>query len=140
MYIHNLEERIPYNFTVKAQTIGDGPAAVGVVKTGPQVGSPERPRDLALSKTLSSIRLSWSNGKSGSGPILGYYIESRPKGESSDLFLSFNTFLIKLFIKTCDIICSPRIKVQIINGFCFNIAAFIQQLARIGNYVSVTII
>ena len=33
-----------------------------------------------------------------------------------------------------------RIKVQIINGFCFNIAAFIQQLARIGNYVSVIII
>ena len=86
MYIHNLEERIPYNFTVKAQTIGDGPAAIGVVKTGPQVGSPERPRDLALSKTLSSIRLSWSNGKSGSGPILGYYIESRPKGESPDFY------------------------------------------------------
>ena len=87
MYIHNLEERIPYNFTVKAQTIGDGPAAIGVVKTGPQVGSPERPRDLALSKTLSSIRLSWSNGKSGSGPILGYYIESRPKGQFQSLII-----------------------------------------------------
>ena len=146
MYIHNLEERIPYNFTVKAQTIGDGPAAMGVVKTGPQTGSPERPRDLALSKTLSSIRLSWSNGKSGSGPILGYYIESRPKGESESparLSYIFQYFLDQMtvyHIKTCNIICSPRIKVQIINGFCFNIAAFIQQLARIGNYVSLTII
>ena len=89
MYIHNLEERIPYNFSVKAQTIGDGPPAVGIVKTGPQQGSPERPRDLVLSKTLSSIRLSWINGKSGSGPILGYYIESRPKGESPDLYLQY---------------------------------------------------
>ena len=91
MYIHNLEERIPYNFSVKAQTIGDGPAAVGMVKTGPQQGSPDRPRDLVLSKTLSSIRLSWINGKSGSGPILGYYIESRPKGKSQFL----KTFFFK---------------------------------------------
>ena len=60
---------------------------------------------------------------------------------SLQTFISQNTFLIRRrFIKTCDIICSPRIKVQIINGFCFNIAAFTQQLARIGNYVSQTII
>merc|ERR1719397_1266873 len=79
MYIHNLEERIPYTFSVKAQTIAYGPPAVGNVTTGPQSGSPGRPRGLQLSKTLSSIRLSWINGKSGSGPILGYYVESRPK-------------------------------------------------------------
>ena len=29
--------------------------------------------------------------------------------------------------------------VQIINGFCFNLAAFVQQLGRIGNYVSLII-
>ena len=80
MYIHNLEERIPYTFSVRAQTIDYGPPAVGQVTTGPQDGSPGRPRDLQLSQTLSAIRLSWINGNSGKGPILGYYIESRPKG------------------------------------------------------------
>eukprot|EP00090_Calanus_glacialis_P041134 TRINITY_DN7227_c0_g1_i2.p1 TRINITY_DN7227_c0_g1~~TRINITY_DN7227_c0_g1_i2.p1 ORF type:complete len:2186 (-),score=220.82 TRINITY_DN7227_c0_g1_i2:579-7136(-) len=79
MYIHNLEERIPYTFSVRAQTIEYGPAAEGNVTTGPQPGSPGRPRDLLLSQTLSAIRLSWVNGNSGKGPILGYYIESRPK-------------------------------------------------------------
>ena len=82
MYIHNLEERIPYTFSVKAQTIAYGPPAVGNVTTGPQSGSPGRPRGLQLSKTLSAVRLSWENSNSGKGPILGYYIESRPKGES----------------------------------------------------------
>ena len=81
MYIHNLEERVPYTFKVLAQTIANGPPAVGNVSTGPQPGSPGRPRDLALSQTLSAIRLSWINGNSGKGPILGYYIESRPKGK-----------------------------------------------------------
>ena len=80
MYIHNLEERIPYTFSVRAQTIDYGPAAEGNVTTGPQPGSPGRPRDLLLRPTLSAVRLSWVNGNSGKGPILGYYIESRPKG------------------------------------------------------------
>jgi len=79
MYIHNLEERILYTFNVTAQTIDYGPPAIGNVTTGPQHGSPGRPRDLQLSPTLSAIRLSWINGNSGKGPILGYYIESRPK-------------------------------------------------------------
>ena len=81
MYIHNLEERVPYSFSVRAQTIDYGPPAIGNVTTGPQPGSPGRPRDLALSETLSAIRLSWVNGNSGKGPILGYYIETRPKGK-----------------------------------------------------------
>ena len=81
MYIHNLEERILYTFNVTAQTIDYGPPAIGNVTTGPQHGSPGRPRDLQLSPTLSAIRLSWINGNSGKGPILGYYIESRPKGK-----------------------------------------------------------
>merc|ERR1719266_3228743 len=79
MYIHNLEERVPYTFSVRAQTIDYGPPAIGNVTTGPQPGSPGRPRDLVLSQTLSALRLSWINGNSGKGPINGYYIESRPK-------------------------------------------------------------
>merc|ERR1719266_422607 len=79
MYIHNMEERVPYTFSVRAQTIDYGPPAIGNVTTGPQPGSPGRPRDLVLSQTLSALRLSWINGNSGKGPITGYYIESRPK-------------------------------------------------------------
>ena len=37
MYIHNLEERIPYYFSVRAQTSDYGPPAIGNVTTGPQV-------------------------------------------------------------------------------------------------------
>ena len=36
MYIHNLEERIPYTFSVRAQTIDYGPPAIGNVTTGPR--------------------------------------------------------------------------------------------------------
>ena len=100
-YVHNLEERIPYEFSVRAQTIDYGPPAVSLppsayffkmftflisqvrnVTTGPQAGSPGRPRDLVLSQTLSAVRLSWTNSNSGKGPLLGYYIESRPKGKT----------------------------------------------------------
>ncbi len=81
LYVQNLEERITYTFSVRAQTLDYGPPAVGNVTTGPQPGSPNRPLDLQLTKTWSAVRLSWSNGISGKGPIQGYYIESRQKGE-----------------------------------------------------------
>ena len=80
LFIHNLEERVTYTFSVRAQTIDYGPTVEGNVTTGPQSGSPGRPRELELSKTLSAIKLSWTNSNSGRGPILGYYIESRRKG------------------------------------------------------------
>merc|ERR1719225_715811 len=67
--------------SVKAQTIDYGPPVLGNVTTGPQSGSPGRPRDLGLTKTMSSIKLGWTNSNSGRGPILGYYIESRRKDE-----------------------------------------------------------
>ena len=57
MYIHNLEERIPYTFSVRAQTIDYGPPAIGNVTTGPQPGSPGRPRDLVLSQV--GIQITW---------------------------------------------------------------------------------
>ena len=100
--MHNLEESVTYTVSVRAQTIDYGPgesvaqlryqfrsafipfpftAAAGNVTTGPQVGSPGRPRDLILAKTMSAVKLTWTNGNSGRGPILGYYIESRRKGE-----------------------------------------------------------
>ena len=81
LFVHNLEEKITYTFTVKAQTIGYGTAVSGNVTTGPQQGAPERVSDLSLSFTISAVKLSWRNGNSGKSPILGYYVESRRKGK-----------------------------------------------------------
>ena len=38
LFIHNLEERVTYTFSVRAQTIDYGPAVLGNVTTGPQKG------------------------------------------------------------------------------------------------------
>ena len=82
LFVHNLEEKITYTFTVKAQTIGYGTAVSGNVTTGPQAGAPERVSELSLTFTISAVKLSWRNGNSGKSPILGYYIESRRKGRN----------------------------------------------------------
>ena len=108
-------------------------------------------------QTLSAIRLSWINGNSGKGPINGYYIESRPKGKKDfeyvPIFAHFHAnfqdkamlqllmtwqFFISNFIINTEITnyYNSRIKVQLINGFCFNVAAFALQQERIGNCVS----
>lgn len=68
-------------FSVRAQTIDYGPPITGNVTTGPQEGSPASPRDLSLAKTMSNIEIKWTNGQSGKGPILGYYIQSKRKGK-----------------------------------------------------------
>lgn len=82
LVVQNLEEEVTYTFTVRAQTIIDyGPALIGNVTTGPQDGSPTSPRDLVLTKTLSSVDMIWTNGQTGRGPILGYYIESKKRGK-----------------------------------------------------------
>jgi hypothetical protein len=93
LYVQNLEERVTYTFSVRAQTLDYGPPALANVTTGPQPGSPNRPLDLQLTKTWSAVRLSWSNGISGKGPIQGYYIESRQKGETF--------FLISVLLNRC---------------------------------------
>ncbi|XP_012155263.1 protein sidekick isoform X7 [Ceratitis capitata] len=80
--VQNLEEEVTYTFTVRAQTIEYGPAVSENVTTGPQEGSPVAPRDLILTKTLSSVEMHWINGPSGRGPILGYYIEAKKRDDS----------------------------------------------------------
>ncbi|KAM7347897.1 sidekick cell adhesion molecule isoform 9-T9 [Cochliomyia hominivorax] len=82
LLVQNLEEEVTYTFTVRAQTIDYGPAVSENVTTGPQEGSPVAPRDLILSKTLSSVEMHWLNGPSGRGPILGYYIEAKKRDDS----------------------------------------------------------
>ncbi|XP_039445727.1 protein sidekick isoform X4 [Culex pipiens pallens] len=82
LIIQNLEEEVTYTFTVRAQTIDYGPALSGNVTTGPQEGSPVSPRDLLLSKSQAAVDMSWLNGPSGKGPILGYYIETKKRDDS----------------------------------------------------------
>jgi protein sidekick len=94
LFVHNLEEKITYTFTVKAQTIGYGTAVSGNVTTGPQAGAPERVSELSLTFTISAVKLSWRNGNSGKSPILGYYIESRRKGR--DIIINRLRLIIKL--------------------------------------------
>ncbi|XP_015175534.1 PREDICTED: protein sidekick isoform X1 [Polistes dominula] len=79
LLIQSLEEEVMYTFMVRAQTIDFGPPICGNVTTGPQDGSPMVPSNLAVIKTVSSVELQWTNGASGKGPILGYYIETRRK-------------------------------------------------------------
>jgi len=80
--VQNLEEEVTYTFTVRAQTSVDyGPGVSENVTTGPQDGSPVAPRDLILTKTLSSVEMHWINGPSGRGPILGYLIEAKKRGK-----------------------------------------------------------
>lgn len=85
LLVQNLEEEVTYTFTVRAQTIDYGPAVSENVTTGPQEGSPVASRDLILSKTLSSVDMHWSNGPSGRGPVLGYYIECNKRGKLLEL-------------------------------------------------------
>lgn len=80
LLIQVLEEEVTYMFSVKAQTVDYGPPVKGNVTTGPQDGSPSRSRELSLAKTLSTVDIKWTNGVSGKGPILGYYIQSKRKG------------------------------------------------------------
>ncbi|XP_029163396.1 protein sidekick isoform X2 [Nylanderia fulva] len=82
LLIQPLEEEVTYTFMVRAQTIDFGPPISGNVTTGPQEGSPMVPSKLGVTKTVSSVELQWTNGASGKGPILGYYIETRRKDDS----------------------------------------------------------
>lgn len=86
LVIHNLEEEVAYTFTVKAQTVDYGPAAIGNITTGPQDGSPTPPRELSLTKNVAYIDFHWVNGPSGRAPIMGFIIESKKRGE----FFSFS--------------------------------------------------
>ena len=80
LLVQNLEEKVTYLFTVRAQTIDFGPSVSANVTTGPQEGSPTPPRELSLGNTVSTVEMHWMNGASGKGPILGYYIQSKRKG------------------------------------------------------------
>lgn len=83
LVVTNLEEEVTYYFSVRASTIDLGPPSMGNVTTGPQEGSPARPKDLLITRTTSAVTLQWENGPPGKGPIIGYYIECRKKGISN---------------------------------------------------------
>ncbi|KAK4323993.1 hypothetical protein Pmani_005348 [Petrolisthes manimaculis] len=77
LLVTSLEEEVAYEFSVRAETIDYGPEVRANVTTGPQPGSPARPKELTLTKTVSSVTLHWRNSHSGKAPILGYYIEAK---------------------------------------------------------------
>ncbi|MCL4132716.1 UNVERIFIED_CONTAM: hypothetical protein GTU68_036672, partial [Idotea baltica] len=79
LLVQSLKEEVTYKFSVKAETIGYGPQVKANVTTGPQPGSPARPKDVRLSQTVSSVTLHWRNSHPGNGPLLGYYIEAKKK-------------------------------------------------------------
>lgn len=85
LLVQLLEEEVTYTFIVQAETIDLGPPISGNVTTGPQEGSPMPPRDLKISKSGSSVDLSWINGATGKGQILGYYIEAKSEGKNSKI-------------------------------------------------------
>ncbi|XP_073972084.1 sidekick cell adhesion molecule isoform X2 [Rhodnius prolixus] len=80
--VQTLEEEVTYTFAVRAETIDYGPPIRANVTTGPQEGSPSTPRGFSIGKTVSSVEMHWSNGASGKGPILGYYIQSKRKDDT----------------------------------------------------------
>ncbi|XP_058794092.1 protein sidekick isoform X3 [Phymastichus coffea] len=79
LLVQPLEEKVTYTFSVQAETIDLGPPTSGNVTTGPQEGSPMAPTALVITKTGSSVDLAWTNGATGKGAILGYYIETKSK-------------------------------------------------------------
>lgn len=81
LLVQTLEEEVAYTFSVRALTIDYGPPVTGNVTTGPQDGSPAKPKDLRMSKSVSSVDMHWANGLSGKGPILGYYIQSKRRDD-----------------------------------------------------------
>lgn len=86
LFVQTLEEEVTYTFSVRALTIDYGPPVTGNVTTGPQDGSPAKLKDLVMSKSVSSVDMHWANGPSGKGPILGYYIQSKRRGNTSIIY------------------------------------------------------
>jgi protein sidekick len=81
LLVTDLDEGIAYTFSVRAYTIGYGPASEANMTTGPQEGSPTQIESLYVRESLSAFSLSWTNGKSGRGPIIGYLVQAKRKGK-----------------------------------------------------------
>lgn len=71
-----LESNITYTFTIKAETAaGYGPPMSGAVVIGPQPGSPEAPKSIAVHPDEESVNLEWVNGAEGAAPITFYLVQ-----------------------------------------------------------------
>lgn len=44
-------------------------------------GAPGSPVEMSITRTSSALTLHWSEGETGSAPVTGYVVESRPSGE-----------------------------------------------------------
>lgn len=77
LVVSGLKERTTYTFRVRAETqTGLGPQKIGVIKTGPQPGSPSPPLLVNLTQTPVSVRLKWMNSAQ-TEPLIGYLIEGK---------------------------------------------------------------
>ncbi|XP_071965988.1 protein sidekick-2-like isoform X2 [Antedon mediterranea] len=87
LYIYDLEERVSYMFTIKANTsTGFGEERKADVKTGPQIGAPDAPTDLNMDSTDTSVTMSWETPRHpGASALLGYIVESREEGKDWEL-------------------------------------------------------
>lgn len=83
--VGGLEEEVEYKFSVRAVTLGPGPAAEARARTGPQPGSPQAPAALRLTPGPAALHLAWANAASGRAELLGYYIEAKKKGKIYNL-------------------------------------------------------
>ncbi|CAL4132916.1 unnamed protein product, partial [Meganyctiphanes norvegica] len=103
LLVTTLEEEVAYEFSVRTQTIDYGPEVRANVTTGPQPGSPARPKDLTITKTVSSVTVHWRNSHQGKAPLLGYYIEakktvnslSHPDSDKWDVLMKTETGVVE---------------------------------------------
>uniref|UniRef100_A0A670YH85 Sidekick cell adhesion molecule 1 n=1 Tax=Pseudonaja textilis TaxID=8673 RepID=A0A670YH85_PSETE len=86
--VRDLTKGMTYLFRVQARTIIYGPELQANITAGPAEGSPGSPQHVLVSKSTSGLTLYWTEGVSGTKPITGYVIESRPSDEGVwDLFV-----------------------------------------------------
>uniref|UniRef100_A0A674PFT0 Sidekick cell adhesion molecule 1 n=1 Tax=Takifugu rubripes TaxID=31033 RepID=A0A674PFT0_TAKRU len=70
-----------YTFSVQALTVSYGPPIRANLTAQPVQGAPGSPVEMSITKTSSALTLHWSEGDTGSAPVTGYVVESRPSDE-----------------------------------------------------------
>ena len=58
------------------------------------LGSPEAPHKPSVQISKGQVHLSWENGKHGTSPIIGYYIQARSMGKYCRLCFSLLAYVV----------------------------------------------
>ncbi|TNM85271.1 hypothetical protein fugu_007542, partial [Takifugu bimaculatus] len=83
-----------YTFSVQALTVSYGPPIRANLTAQPVQGAPGSPVEMSITKTSSALTLHWSEGDTGSAPVTGYVVESRPSALSERPFYEEWWFLL----------------------------------------------